>query len=213
MPTDVSQASRANNPAGIFGLPSADTRNEGKSSGQFHQSRFHRDWHGGVTGILDDRRQRSVNVQEDRRCLRGTQERQEQFSVWLISAHAPSMPLVNDPGTLRLIFVGICAGLLSGLLGVGGGVVIVPMLVLWFGWNQKTGQATSLAAVFFIAIYGATIFAIEGKVDPLQALLIGLPALLGVLFGTRLAAKLHSDTLGLMFAGLQVTIAIVMFIR
>ncbi|MCX6388239.1 MAG: sulfite exporter TauE/SafE family protein [Solirubrobacterales bacterium] len=120
---------------------------------------------------------------------------------------------MNDPGTLRLIFVGICAGLLSGLLGVGGGVVIVPMLVLWFGWNQKTGQATSLAAVFFIAIYGATIFAIEGKVDPLQALLIGLPAMLGVLLGTRLAAKLHSDTLGLMFAGLQVTIAILMFIR
>ncbi|MCX6393664.1 MAG: sulfite exporter TauE/SafE family protein [Solirubrobacterales bacterium] len=121
------------------------------------------------------------------------------------------MPRVNDPGTLRLALVGICAGLLSGLLGVGGGVIIVPLLVLWLGWNQRSAQATSLAAVFIIASYGVVAFGLHGEVRPVTAALIGLPALAGVVFGTRLAAKLHSDTLGILFGLFQVTVAIVMF--
>jgi hypothetical protein len=113
----------------------------------------------------------------------------------------------------RLVVIGVCAGFLSGLLGVGGGVIIVPLLVLWLGWGQKEGQATSLAAVFFIAIYAATVYGIEGHVDYLRAVLIGIPALFGVLLGIRLAARLQSDTLGLMFAAFQVTIAILMFVK
>jgi hypothetical protein len=113
----------------------------------------------------------------------------------------------------RLVVIGVCAGFLSGLLGVGGGVIIVPLLVLWLGWGQKEGQATSLAAVFFIAIYAATVYGIEGHIDYLRAVLIGVPALAGVLVGTRLAARLQSDTLGLMFAAFQVTIAIFMFVK
>ena len=109
--------------------------------------------------------------------------------------------------------IGVCAGFLSGLLGVGGGILLVPLFVLWLGWNQKNGQATSLAAVFFISIYAATTYAVQGNVDFQKAVLIGLPALAGVLIGTRLAAKLHSDTLGLMFAGFQVAIAILLFVH
>ena len=123
------------------------------------------------------------------------------------------MPSVKDSGMSRLVVIGVCAGFLSGLLGVGGGVIIVPLLVLWLGWGQKEGQATSLAAVFFIAIYAATVYGIEGHVDYLRAVLIGIPALFGVLLGTRLAARLQSDTLGLMFAAFQVTIAILMFVK
>lgn len=123
------------------------------------------------------------------------------------------MPSVKDPGMSRLVLIGVCAGFLSGLLGVGGGIVIVPMLVLWLGWNQKEGQATSLAAVFFISIYAATDYALQGNVDFTKGILIGLPALAGVLIGTRLAAKLHSDTLGLMFAGFQVVVAILLFVN
>ena len=123
------------------------------------------------------------------------------------------MPPVKDPGMSRLVLIGVCAGFLSGLLGVGGGVIIVPLLVLWLGWNQKKGQATSLAAVFFIAIYASTAYALEGHVDFARAALVGIPALAGVLVGTRIAARLKADTLGLMFAGFQVTIAILMFIK
>ncbi len=123
------------------------------------------------------------------------------------------MPSVKDPGMSRLALIGVCAGFLSGLLGVGGGILIVPMLVLWLGWNQKKGQATSLAAVFFISIYAATTYSIQGHVDYQKALLIGLPALAGVLIGTRIAARLHSDTLGLMFAGFQVAVAILLFVH
>jgi uncharacterized membrane protein YfcA len=123
------------------------------------------------------------------------------------------MPSVKDSGMSRLVVIGVCAGFLSGLLGVGGGVIIVPLLVLWLGWGQKEGQATSLAAVFFIAIYAATVYGIEGHVDYLRAVLIGIPALFGVLLGIRLAARLQSDTLGLMFAAFQVTIAILMFVK
>jgi len=123
------------------------------------------------------------------------------------------MPSVKDSGMSRLVVIGVCAWFLSGLLGVGGGVIIVPLLVLWLGWGQKEGQATSLAAVFFIAIYAATVYGIEGHVDYLRAVLIGIPALFGVLLGIRLAARLQSDTLGLMFAAFQVTIAILMFVK
>lgn len=123
------------------------------------------------------------------------------------------MPSVRDHQTSRYLLIGICAGFLSGLLGVGGGVIIVPLLVLWLGWGQKEGQATSLAAVFFIAIYAATVYSLEGHVDYLRALLIGVPALFGVLIGTRIAARLQSDTLGLMFAAFQVAIAVLMFVK
>ena len=123
------------------------------------------------------------------------------------------MPSVKDPRISRLVVIGVCAGFLSGLLGVGGGIVIVPLLVLWLGWNQKQGQATSLGAVFFISIYAATTYALQGHVDFKKGVLIGVPALAGVLVGTRLAAKLQSDTLGLMFAGFQVVVAILLFVN
>ena len=123
------------------------------------------------------------------------------------------MPRVTDHGIQRYVAIGVCAGFLSGLLGVGGGVVIVPLLVLWLGWEQKNAQATSLAAVFFIAIYAATAYALDGHAIWMKALLIGIPALFGVLLGTRLAARLASDTLGLMFAAFQVAIAVLLFVR
>jgi uncharacterized membrane protein YfcA len=103
--------------------------------------------------------------------------------------------------------------LLSGLLGVGGGVIIVPMLVLWLRWEEHIATATSLGAVVFVSIYGSVLFGIAGKVDVVRAILIGLPAVGGVLVGTRISARLHGDTLLLMFVGIQLTVAVLVWFR
>jgi uncharacterized membrane protein YfcA len=55
---------------------------------------------------------------------------------------------------LKLIVIGTAAGLFSGLFGVGGGIVIVPLLVLWLGYDERAATGTSLAAIVFIAAYG-----------------------------------------------------------
>ena len=90
------------------------------------------------------------------------------------------MPRVKRPSTPQLVVIGTSAGLATGLLGVGGGIVIVPALVIWLGWQQREAQATSLGAVFFLASYGVIAFALAGRVDALRALLIGVPALFGM---------------------------------
>ena len=89
-----------------------------------------------------------------------------------------------------LIACGLGAGILSGLLGVGGGVVMVPLLVFVARQSQHHAHATSLAAVVLIGAAGALTFGLDGKVD------IGLAALLaaGSLFGAPLGARVMART-------------------
>jgi uncharacterized membrane protein YfcA len=72
--------------------------------------------------------------------------------------------------------IGTLAGLFSGLFGVGGGSVIVPLLVLWLGYDERRATATSLAAIVCIAAFAAAAQGLYGNVRLLDAALVGVPA-------------------------------------
>jgi uncharacterized membrane protein YfcA len=102
--------------------------------------------------------------------------------------------------TLLLLAIGLVAGFLSALFGVGGGVVIVPALVAFAAYSLKPATATSLAAIGFTAVFGAARYGLSGDVHWLDAALIGIPAVIGVSLGTRLQRSLSSQRLQLLFS-------------
>lgn len=109
--------------------------------------------------------------------------------------------------------IGTLAGLFSGLFGVGGGTVIVPLLVLWLGYGEHAATGTSLAAIVFIAGFGAATQGLYGNVRLLDAALIGLPAVGGVLIGTALQQRLRSRWISLLFAAVLLASAIELILR
>lgn len=86
----------------------------------------------------------------------------------------------------RLAVIATVAGAFSGLFGVGGGGVMVPLLVLWVGYGEREATGTSLAAIPIIATLGALAQGVQGNVDVPKGLLMGIPAIAGVLAGTWL---------------------------
>jgi uncharacterized protein len=113
---------------------------------------------------------------------------------------------------VRLILIGLLAGFFSALFGVGGGIVIVPLL-LFAGWKIRTATGTSLAAIGITATAGAVVYAVHGQVEPAYAALVGVPAAFGALAGTTLQQRLPVRTLSFLFAGLLVVIAIRMLLQ
>jgi uncharacterized membrane protein YfcA len=103
--------------------------------------------------------------------------------------------------------IGTPAGLFSGLFGVGGGSVIVPLLIVWLGYDERSATATSLAAIVFIAGFAAAVQGVYGNVHLLDAVLIGVPAVLGVVIGTWLQQRLQARAISLLFAALLVASA------
>jgi uncharacterized membrane protein YfcA len=111
------------------------------------------------------------------------------------------------PRTLQLAGVGTVAGLFSGLFGVGGGVVIVPLLALSLGFPTRVAAATSLAAIAVIAAAAGGLQAIYGNTDVLEAAIVGFPAVAGVVAGTALQQRVPIRKLRLGFAVLLVASA------
>jgi hypothetical protein len=99
----------------------------------------------------------------------------------------------------RYLLVGLVAGLVSGLLGVGGGIVIVPMLILVGGFTQHQAHATSLAAVIPIATVGAATYAFDNHVDVGIAIALAAGAIVGAPIGARLMARMPEMTLKIVF--------------
>jgi len=108
----------------------------------------------------------------------------------------------------KLLAIGTAAGVFSGLFGVGGGTVIVPLLILWFGYGEREATGTSLAAIVIIAAVAAVAQGAYGNVDVEKGLLIGLPAIGGVLAGTWLQQRVPARTVSLLFAALLVAVAV-----
>ena len=115
--------------------------------------------------------------------------------------------------SLKLMAIGSAAGLFSGLFGVGGGSVIVPLLVLWLGYGERAATGTSLAAIVFIAGFAAATQGLYGNVHVLDAVLVGLPAVAGVLAGTWLQQRVRAHVISLLFAGVLVGSAIELVLR
>jgi uncharacterized membrane protein YfcA len=103
---------------------------------------------------------------------------------------------------LRLAVIGTVAGAFSGLFGVGGGSVVVPLLVLWMAYDERTATGTSLTAIIVIASVAAGIQALHGNVDAGKAAIVGLPALGGVLVGTAVQQQVSERVIAGAFAAL-----------
>ncbi len=103
---------------------------------------------------------------------------------------------------MRLLAIGLAAGLLSALFGVGGGIVVVPLLIIVAGFPTRPAMATSLAAIALISLVGAITYAVHGEVKPGAAAVVGLPAAAGAVAGTILQQRLATRTLSLAFAAL-----------
>jgi len=109
---------------------------------------------------------------------------------------------------VRLILIGLAAGFFSALFGVGGGIVIVPLLLLVARWEIRSATATSLAAIGVSATAGVIAYVAHGEVRPVYAALVGIPAAAGAVGGTALQQRLPVRTLSYLFAALLVAIAI-----
>ncbi|HET7743778.1 MAG TPA: sulfite exporter TauE/SafE family protein [Gaiellaceae bacterium] len=107
---------------------------------------------------------------------------------------------------MRLVVIGLVAGLFSALFGVGGGIVAVPLLILLARFPERVATATSLGAIGITAIAGVTVYALRGEVDVGYAALVGIPAVLGALLGTSLQQRVTTTTLTYGFAALLVGI-------
>jgi len=99
------------------------------------------------------------------------------------------MATMRGRRTLALALVGTAAGLFSGLFGVGGGIVIVPLLVLWLGYGEREATGTSLGAIVVIAAAAAATHGLYGNVRVAEGLLVGIPAVAGVVLGTWLQQR------------------------
>lgn len=108
----------------------------------------------------------------------------------------------------KLIVIGILAGLFSALFGVGGGVVIVPLLMLFMAFAVRPATATSLIAIGIIAAVGAISYGLHGDLRPGAAMLVGLPGAVGAIAGTALQQRLHAHYLAYGFAALLVAVGI-----
>jgi uncharacterized membrane protein YfcA len=111
------------------------------------------------------------------------------------------------------ILLGVLAGIVSGALGLGSGVVVIPALVLLFSFEQKSAQGTALAVMVPMTLVGALRYWKNPDIEMnvVIILLITLGALAGVLAGTELAARLPSGTLRKVFAIFLTIVAIRMF--
>jgi uncharacterized protein len=113
---------------------------------------------------------------------------------------------------VRLVLIGIAAGFFGALFGVGGGIIMVPLLLLLSGFRERPAMATSLAAIGLIALEGVIFFAAHGDVKPGAAALVGIPGTIGVLAGTSLQQRLATRTLTFGFSALLVVIAVRMLV-
>jgi uncharacterized membrane protein YfcA len=109
---------------------------------------------------------------------------------------------------LKLLVIGTVGGLFSGLFGVGGGTVIVPLLVLWLAYGERVATGTSLLAIVIIGAYGAIAQSLYGNVSPANAAVVGIPALAGVVAGAAVQQRISERLVALLFAALLIATAV-----
>lgn len=119
----------------------------------------------------------------------------------------------TDVGTVRIALVGLAAGLLSGMFGVGGGILIVPGLVLVAKMDQRIAHGTSLAAVLPISVASFLTYLSHDHVDWPVAMWLAIGAVTGAVLGTKLLHLLPHTTLALSFAALLLVTAARLFFQ
>ncbi len=109
---------------------------------------------------------------------------------------------------MRLLAIGLVAGVFSALFGVGGGIIIVPLLVAFVGFDGRRATGTSLAAIGITAGAGAVAYGLHGDLKFGSAALIGLPAALGAIAGVAVQQRLQTRTLTIGFSLLLTAVGI-----
>ncbi len=116
--------------------------------------------------------------------------------------------------TLKLAAIGTLAGIFSGLFGVGGGTVIVPLLIFWFGYGERLATGTSLGAIVLVGLLGTIAQGgIYGNVHVGTGLLLSIPAIGGVVIGTAIQQRIPQRAVSLLFAALLVAISIELIVK
>ena len=113
----------------------------------------------------------------------------------------------------RLLGIGIAGGVLSGLLGVGGGVIMVPLLVLWAGYGQRDAHALSLGAIIPISLASVLIYGAAGKVRVVDGIALAAGAVVGARLGAGALSRIDERTLKLVFGLFLAAVAILMVVR
>ena len=112
---------------------------------------------------------------------------------------------------LILLVVGLAAGILSGIVGIGGGIVIVPALVYFLGFSQKMAQGTSLGILLLpIGVLGAFQFYKQGYIDVKVVAIISVAFIFGSYFGSKIALRLSQDNVKKIFALVMLLVAVKM---
>jgi uncharacterized membrane protein YfcA len=141
----------------------------------------------------------------------------------------PAMKAVTTPGSApgppaaasalarlspsRILAIGLLGGALSGLLGVGGGTIMVPLLVFWAGCTQRDAHATSLGAIIPISAVSATTFATGTHIDVRAAILLTLGAVVGARFGAKFLARADDRLLQWCFGSFLLAAAALMLVQ
>jgi uncharacterized protein len=109
--------------------------------------------------------------------------------------------------------IGLATGFFSALFGVGGGIVVVPLLVLLMGFSTEEATGTSLAAIGLTALFGMAAYGALGEVSWGDAALVGFPAMAGTFLGTWLQRRIAGPRLTLLFAILLLVVAVRLFLE
>jgi len=109
---------------------------------------------------------------------------------------------------VRLVAIGLVAGVFSAFFGVGGGIVAVPLLILLAGIPERAATATSLMAIAITASAGVVVYGFRGEVDVGYAALVGLPAAAGALAGSAWQQRIRTSTLTYGFAVLLTALGV-----
>lgn len=110
----------------------------------------------------------------------------------------------------RMGAIGLAGGLFSGLLGVGGGVVMVPLLVLWVGYGQRDAHAVSLGAIIPISAAGVVTFGAAGEIPLWEGLALAAGSIAGAQVGARLLARADERKLKLAFGTFLLIVSVLM---
>jgi uncharacterized protein len=113
---------------------------------------------------------------------------------------------------VRLVLIGLAAGFFSALFGVGGGIIVVPLLILFLGYVEREAMATSLAAIGLIALAGVVTYAFHDELRPAHAILLGVPAAFGAVAGATLQQRLSNRSLAFAFAALLAGVGITLLV-
>lgn len=114
---------------------------------------------------------------------------------------------MTAPEVLTLLAIGLTAGVLAGLLGIGGGVLMVPAMVLIMGFDQHIAQGTSLLVIIPAAAFGSFTHHRHGRLALRDAAVLAVGGVLGALLGSVTALSLDEELLRRLFAILMLAVA------